>query len=93
MGSERHDADVVTSSYDADCCVVGGDGAGPIGRPQGSAHHFSVRTHLSASPAGTSQTSRSLGMICSASSFFPCGMECPPLVLTQTGYLSGSGAV
>ncbi len=36
---------------------------------------------------------RSLGMICSASSFFPRGMECPPLVLTPPDYRSGSGAV
>ena len=43
-------------------------------------------------PTSTS-TSRSLGMICSASSFFPRGMECPPLVLTPPDSLSGSGAV
>ena len=36
---------------------------------------------------------RSLGMICSASSVFPRGMEYPPLVLTPPDYLSGSGAV
>ena len=34
--------------------------------------------------------SRSLWM---ASSFFPRGMECPPLVVTPPDYLSGSGAV
>ena len=36
---------------------------------------------------------RSLGMICSASSFFPRGIECPPLVVTLTESRSGSGAV
>ncbi len=32
-------------------------------------------------------------MICSASSFFPHGIECPPLVVTPPDSLSGSGAV
>ncbi len=32
-------------------------------------------------------------MICSASSFFPRGVEYPPLVLTTPDYLSGRGAV
>ena len=36
---------------------------------------------------------RSLGMICSASSFFPRGIECPPLVLPPPDSRSGSGAV
>ena len=43
-------------------------------------------------PTSTS-TSRSLGMICSASSFFPRGIECPPLVFTPPDSLSESGAV
>jgi len=32
-------------------------------------------------------------MICSAISFFPRGIECPPLVLTLTDYRFGSHAV
>ena len=31
-------------------------------------------------------------MICPAGSYFPRGIECPPLVLTLTESLSGSGA-
>ena len=34
-----------------------------------------------------------LGMICSASSLFPRGIECPSLAVTPPDYLSGSGAV
>ena len=40
-----------------------------------------------ASPTST-LPARSLGMICSASSFFPRGIACPPLVVTPPDYLS-----
>lgn len=52
-----------------------------------------VRRHLErlddglASPTST-LTSRSLGMICSVSSFLPRGIACPPLVVTPPDYLS-----
>ena len=36
---------------------------------------------------------RSLGMICSACSFFPRGIECPLLVITPADSLAGSGAL
>jgi hypothetical protein len=40
---------------------------------------------------GGSGVEQHRGAICSAGSFFPSGMECPPLVVTPTESLSGSG--
>jgi len=59
-------------------------------KPEKSA---SGKTLVVVSTYGNKENPRSFGMICSASSFFPCGIGCLPWLAPPLDSLSRSGAI